>query len=1354
MSSNRVMKNNEKKMLKNLQDSLKEAIKQISNQQHILDKDNQNGGGKDNGNSEVQNKPKPKPKAKKRRRKLKIKAKTVIKTCEELVELLKSSISDIEKTSEDYNRAIKCMEEKNAREISESGDNFEYLYPHLDDSEFNQKLVKKKEFSDTKYEEKSKEDYENIVEISDKLCQVREFELEPHQMFVRNFLSFQTPYNSLLLYHGLGTGKTCSAIGVCEEMRTYLNQMGINKRIIIVASPAVQENFKLQLFDESKLKLINGEWNIYGCTGNKLIKEINPMNMKGLERTKIVKQIKRIISQSYLFLGYIQFANYISRIMDKYKVDTIVSERQKKRMYKAIDKEFSNRLIVIDEAHNIRTSDSKELKRTSDNLLKLVKYTDSLKLLLLSATPMFDKAREIIWLLNLMNINDKRFPVKESEVFDSSDNFIVDEQGNEIGKDLLIQKSIGYISYVQGENPFTFPYRIWPNNWGNVYSIKRKMENGWRYPTLQINTATIIDPISFLDVLVLPINSYQEKGYNYVLEKTRKAYPILNEPRDGIQYTAIEGLKQALNIVYPHSKIDDDSENIAKLLYGKGGLDRVMLYKESNKSKFKYKEKTIKEFGRIFSSEELPKYSSKISYICEQIKNSKGIVLVYSQYIDGGGIPIALALEEMGFARYGNTAHSLFETPPSEPIDYLSMKGEQETKGDFHQAKYIMITGNDNLSPDKVGDMSAITQPENSDGKNVKVVIISKAGSEGLDFKCIRQIHILEPWYNLNRLDQIVGRGVRNMSHCLLPYHSRNVEIYLYGTELSNNTEESIDLYMYRLAEKKAIKIGMVSRLLKQNATDCLLNKGQTQRSANSINVEVEQRVSSSDTPITYKVGDKDNSLLCDFMTCGFQCQPFDGKINPNDINSDTYDETFIVMNLDKILQRIRQLFKEKYFYEKNELIASINAIKTYPIDQIYSALNYFIIERNEYIVDMLGRIGTLVNINNYYLFQPIELENPNISRETRVVPVDFKRKMLTFSELPNIPGDDAILKNKNDNKKVAENKKNNADIENESVADTGSLLEKLQEMYDDIHNKQFIYSKDKTNWNKLSVWAIENLVIYNEFDKTILERLAFEHCIDTLNYAKKHALCNIIYNIEIQNDMQQQIMDFFEKYKIQKGSNIGIVLANYKSTTGFLQTIIVKRGNKWIKATQRDLLELLPIAYEKFGIKNVETGKILDNIDINTTFGFMTSFSSNTKSNNKNIVYKTKSLRKSNKGRVLGGQVCARGVQKKDMVKQINNILPSVGGTKKYSIELSKARNINMIYGNSDIQQMALKKIGTKGKIIKNPKMIEVKLNTLQLCIELELIYRYYHETNFEGKMWFFSSVYDTFNNIEKISN
>ena len=1333
-----VRKNESKEIMKGLENLLRHAIDNIHKEQKLLKQDNIQSGGAKEG----------KTKKKKRKKRVKIAKSDTQETCAALIEIFKTGKEVIDKESERYQRILRCMSDENRRQlVSKKSDSFNFLYPNLNDPRFTEKITKKKEFSDTKYSEKTEEEYKNIEEISDSLCEVREFELDPHQMFVRNFLSFQTPYNSLLLYHGLGTGKTCSAIGVCEEMRSYLNQMGINKRIIIVASPVVQANFKLQLFDERKLKKINGEWNLYGCTGNKFIKEINPMNMKGLERDKIVKQIRRIISQSYLFLGYIQFANYISRIMDKYKIGKDADDKKKKRIQKALDKEFSNRLIVIDEAHNIRTSDSKELKRTSENLLQLVKYTDSLKLLLLSATPMFDKAREIVWLLNLMNLNDNRFRIRESDIFDANDNFKRDEQGNNIGQELLIQKAIGYISYVHGENPFTFPYRIWPANWGNPYSIKLKTAEGWKYPPVQINSTPIIEPLKHLDVLVLPIRSEQEEGYNYVLQKLKEdpRYSALNEPREGVQYTAIEGLKQTLNFVYPHSNMVNEKPN---LLYGKGGLDRSMKYNEATKSNFSYKEKTLKEFGRIFSPQELPKYSSKISYICDQIQKSKGIILVYSQYIDGGGIPIALALEEIGFTRYGKKSKSLFAEPPTDPVDYKSMLPEQETKGDFHPAKYIMITGSDQLSPDKVGDMAAITNSNNSDGKFVKVVIISKAGSEGLDFKCIRQIHILEPWYNINRLDQIIGRGVRNLSHCLLPYNNRNVEIYLYGTEFQENDREAIDLYMYRLAERKAIQIGIVTRILKENATDCLLNRGQTQRLASEINVEVEQIVSSSDTPIVYQIGDKDNSMLCDFMSCGYKCKPFDGEITPNEISSDTYDEKFIIMNLDKILQRIRQLYKERYFYKREELITMINAVKSYPLDQIYSALNFFVKEKNEYLVDMLGRIGVLVNIGDYYLFQPVEIDNSHITRYERSKPIDFKRSLINFTDLPDIPLADDIIPLKSEKKE-----KEVAKIEKQSEQKSSSVIDYLMEQYDNIHTLGFIYSQDRGSWSKISSWSIRNLEKYNGMDKQVLERLAFEHVIDSLDFNKKFELCNYIYSGRMLDPSEQEIKNFFETYKISKGSTEGIILANYKSTTGFLWTIIVKKGKKWKMATQRDLLLLLPVAYKKFDIKNRETNEILETVNINTIFGFMTAFSTSKKSTDRSIVYKTKTLEKSNKGRVLGGRVCYRGVQKIELIQQINNILPKKNGNPKYIIDADKSRKIQAIYGDTDIIQMAEKKLDKKRKLVKNPKRSDVKLNTLQLCIELELILRYYNSINHENKLWFFSTVYDSINNLEKLS-
>jgi hypothetical protein len=73
--------------------------------------------------------------------------------------------------------------------------------------------------------------------------------------------------------------------------------------------------------DERKLKEVNGLWSIRGCVGNKLLKEINPMSMKGMSREKVISQIKALINNTYLFLGYGQFANYIIKTI-KYNEET------------------------------------------------------------------------------------------------------------------------------------------------------------------------------------------------------------------------------------------------------------------------------------------------------------------------------------------------------------------------------------------------------------------------------------------------------------------------------------------------------------------------------------------------------------------------------------------------------------------------------------------------------------------------------------------------------------------------------------------------------------------------------------------------------------------------------------------------------------------------------------------------------------------------------------------------------------------------------------------------------------------------------------------------------------------------
>jgi hypothetical protein len=84
-------------------------------------------------------------------------------------------------------------------------------------------------------------------------------------------------------------------------------------------------------------------------------------------------------------------------------------------------------------------------------------------------------------------------------------------------------------------------------------------------------------------------------------------------------------------------------------------------------------------------------------------------------------------------------------------------------------------------------------------------------------------------------------------------------------------------------------------------------------------------------------------------------------------------------MNSEKILQRIRMLMKESFFYKKELLISAIQTPKKYPYVQIYSALTQLIEDNNEFITDKYGRSGRLVNIGEYYLFQPIELKDKNI---------------------------------------------------------------------------------------------------------------------------------------------------------------------------------------------------------------------------------------------------------------------------------------------------------------------------------------------------------------------------------------
>lgn len=1102
------------------------------------------------------------------------------------------------------------LEERKLWETDES--QLQYLYPSLNDPQFNKKIAEKKEFNDTRYNG----DIKDIEKEAQRLCE-SEFELSPHQQFVKNFLSLYTPYNSLLLFHGLGSGKTCSAIGVAEEMRLYIKQMGITQRIIVVASPNVQDNFKLQLFDESKLELVDGLWNIKSCTGNKLLKEINPLNMRGLTKERVISLVRTLINQSYLFLGYTGFANFIEK--QTFVSSDLISDKEK-IVKKQLKKTFDNRLIIIDEVHNIRFTDDNKRKRIASQLTNLVNNVDNLRLLFLSATPLYNSYKEIVWLINIMNQNDNRSTINTSEIFDKEGNFLVDKEGKEVGKELLERKATGYVSFVRGDNPYTFPYKIWPEQFAPEKTVQSIV-----YPRIQLNSKDITEKIDFLSIYMVSIDGYQDIGYNYILNEMSSSEDFNIEKMEQLGYIQLTKPLEALNIVYPNDELfKDDLEakiDVRKLV-GKEGLDNVMTYKKSmsppSVTNFRYKDDVLEKYGRIFSPENIGTYSAKIKQICNSILNSTGVVLIYSQYLDGGIVPIALALEEMGITRYGSTS-SLFDRRPVDNLD-LNTYTNTNDKSSI-PAKYIMITGDIKLSPNNIAEVKAATQKDNKNGHKVKVILISQAGSEGLDFKFIRQVHILEPWYNLSRIEQIIGRAVRNCSHKDLPLLERNVQLYLYGTELVDNSIEAADLYVYRLAEQKAKKIGNITRVLKEVSVDCLLNSEQMNFSAENMNIILKQKLSDGKT-VDFKVGDKPYSAQCDFQdTCMYKCKPLN---EIGEINKFSYSENFIESNIDKILYRIRQVMKERFFYKKDQLIKEINIIRNYPLIQIYAALTQLVNDKNELVLDKYGRYGRLVNIGEYYFFQPIELKDTNISIYERSVPIPFKASgiKVNIEELVSVPERKSIeigeeLKDLDKSKEsLPELEDKLSDIEDISKPETipiqkqpestigKTLIEKMTEEYNIANKKQIIVRGDKDSWYKHSYFVMEELTKMG-YSKDMLDELLINHIVEMNLFDNLINILDYLYFTPMLNLFETKIKKYFDKYILEDRGITGLLLPGWDpKSKKSIEKLVIKDDDKmkWKLAQPEDLKDLLP------KIKEI----IIPKSNVNNIFGFIANFKNN----------------------------------------------------------------------------------------------------------------------------------------------
>jgi hypothetical protein len=380
----------------------------------------------------------------------------------------------------------------------------------------------------------------------------------------------------MLLFHGTGVGKSCSAIQVAEEY--ILRPEFQDRKVLVLASAAVQESFRTQIFDVTRVS--DDRLTSQQCTGRRYLEMLERAQTEGLRwenpdsREKLNNIVQSMIDDFYEFKAYQSWANG----NDKKKLTLSPAD------YAAwIHETYDNRLLIVDEAQNLRESEETN-KAVSDALVNLVQSAKGLTIVLLSATPMYDSFEEILFFINIFRWNErKQSPktrIKVGDLFTKEGTFLTPET-----EATFRGYCNEYISFLRGENPFTFPFRLPPPD-----EMIAKFDR-----TLDMKGKKITKPRKYLPLTV----SYLQSPQKEAVEK-------------------IEGTIRDSTV--PTIVVSPDGRHITRC------FDRGT---DVTKALFKYTKGIIP----FLSPSNLSKHATKFKTILDCITPTSGIVFVYSNYV-------------------------------------------------------------------------------------------------------------------------------------------------------------------------------------------------------------------------------------------------------------------------------------------------------------------------------------------------------------------------------------------------------------------------------------------------------------------------------------------------------------------------------------------------------------------------------------------------------------------------------------------------------------------------------------------------------------------------------------------------
>ena len=855
----------------------------------------------------------------------------------------------------------------------------DFSYPDPSDEDMLSKIFKKREFYFHRVPERDiMENYEEIEKYRAANCKEGEKEPREQQAILPNFISPNTPYKGLLLMHGVGSGKTMTAIRIAEQFKDQVSKYN-TKIFVIVPGPNTKENFKNELID---------------TTGETYLKNKEALKQMSKEEIEIERRNALYnVLKYYRILSYKSFYKKVlgEKIVEKKVVNDVkIKSSYRKTETGEIEREtvldkitnMDNTLIIIDEAHNLSGNEYGEA------LKKIIKNSVNLRILLLTATPMINLADEIVDLLNF--IRPEYDKIERDKVFTSDKNYLMKIKPE--GLKYLQDKARGYISYYRGSIPYTFAKRV----------EKGKIPNGM-----------LFTPVIKCYMHKFQYDTYIKTKENIedTLDRTSTAaanfvYPGLNESRNDIMgYYSTEGI---INII---AQLSMDGNKLRSLI-NKKLFNNKLTQNEENNFILSNENKNIT--GLILNLKYLKMFSIKFFKIIGRLnkliekKKGSGTAFVYSNLVKAGGIELfAETLIQNGYLEYREDNNYDIK---DDTIDYktgltsLEYKKQKFNLTFFKPATFILITGG-NEDSDSLPEVKqkiikdVFNSVDNIDGKHIKFLLGSRVMNEGITLKNVREVHILDVFFNIPKAEQVIGRAIRMCVHKdVINEDNKFPKVYIYRYVVALEKELSSDELLYQKAELKYLTVKEIERSIKTTAVDCPLLLH-----ANVFPEELEKYKNCVEPTLeNVKAGKQICPALCDFKKCDLKCTG--SKLNSEyweqrrykyldkkDINYNTFNDELSKYEIFLIKNKIKDLYKFKYIYLYNELLNIIK--KSYLDHQVELFDNYFfdqaledMMPKNENdfnnlsdtIYDKYNRSGYIIQRGKYYIYQPFN-ENEDV---------------------------------------------------------------------------------------------------------------------------------------------------------------------------------------------------------------------------------------------------------------------------------------------------------------------------------------------------------------------------------------